>query len=196
MKYILHSLVNCPQLQKRLYPHQFADFCRQLQKREEILDADVAEGLLDLFCRYCWNLALEQQFCYEIVADVLSKSSVDARIKLIPLLMKKSIICNKFVFLAQKMIKELTDEERQVMGKIYLPSWTKDDEYSSITAEEFAYRQSKGLECWIHKFSDVSGKMVKDYRRPSCRDDLRCFEAMLCVIIMSGQEVHMFLKGY
>ena len=196
MRFILHSLVNCPQLQKRLLPHQFTDFCWQLQKSDEVLDADAARKLLDLFCIYCWNLASGQQSCYEIVSAVLLKSSHEARIKLIPLLMKKSIVYNKFVFLALKMLEGLTGDERQVVEKIYPPSWTRDDEYSSITAAEYAYRQSRGFECWIHKFYDPSGKVEKDYRRPSCRDDLRCFEAMLYVIIMSGQEVHMFLKGY
>ena len=111
--------------------------------------------------------------------------------------MQESSVCNDFVFLAKILIKELSAEECKKLGKMYLPAWTKDSDYTSITKEEYAYRQANGLKCWIYEYPPMpNGKVTIDYRRPCCIHDFECFYVMLEVLSVSGQEVLWFMGGY
>ena len=52
---LLYKLVSCSQLQ----PYQFTDLCQQLKKSNEVLDAQGAQKLLDLFCHFCCIVVFE-----------------------------------------------------------------------------------------------------------------------------------------
>ncbi|MBQ8677426.1 MAG: hypothetical protein IJ529_03020 [Alphaproteobacteria bacterium] len=193
---LLHKLAGCPQLQHNLQPHQFADLCRQLKRSDEVLDTQAAQELLDLFCHFYWQLDELQKSCFEDVCSIWLNASRAAWIKIIPQLMSKSKVCNNLVFLAQMLIEELTLAERKTLDNVYMPYWTQDDEYTSITVEEYAYRQAKGLKCWVYKYPQMkNGVVTKDYRRPSCVNDFKCFEAMLQVSYLSEQKTYFYLSG-
>ncbi len=187
-KMLLHSFEKFPLLQETLQPHQVTDFCEQLEKSGEILDATCAVELLNLFCNKCWQLEEEQQSCYESISAVWKRGPIEAKIKLIPLLVKYSKLYNNFVFLALEFAKQLEPEECKKLERIDLVYWTGDNEYTSITKEEYDYRQKQNLECWYQTYTLNNGDETKDYRRPFKIDDIRCFEAMLCVINKSGQR--------
>ncbi len=194
---LLHKLASCPQLQQHLQSHQFADFCRQLQEDEEVLDARSALELLDLFCQMCWRLDDLQKPCYESVSALWKNSSTAAKTALIPKLIEQSFVYNDFVFLAQEFLENPSSYEKKMLGKIYPPHWTTEDEYSSICEAEYKYRQAKGLECWIYKYPPLpSGKITIDYQRPSCVHDFRCFEAILKVLHLAGQPIYMYCSGW
>jgi hypothetical protein len=194
---ILHVLAKCPQLQHHLQPHQFTDFCRQLDEFDEVLDAPSAQELLDLFCLMYWRLDELQKSCFEAVSSVWLNASRSARVKIIPQLVEKSKICNNLLFSAQTLIGGLSSQERQNLDKLYPIHWTKDDEYTSITAEEYEYRRAKGLKCWIYKYPYMpNGKITTDYRRPCCANDIKCFYASLEILHLSGQESYMFMNGF
>ena len=197
MKKLLHQLAVCPHLQRNLQPHQFADFCRQLKESDEVLEAQDASELLDLFCLFYWRLNNLQKSCFEDVNSVWLNASRPAWIKIIPRLIQESSVCNDFVFLAKILIKELSAEECKKLDKMYLPAWTEDSDYTSITKEEYAYRQANGLKCWIYEYPPMpNGKVTIDYRRPCCIHDLKCFYVMLEVLSVSGQKVYFFMGGY
>ena len=194
---ILHKLASCPQLQQHLQPHQFADFCRQLQENEEVLDARSALELLDLFCLMCWRLDDLQKPCYESVSALWKNSSTAAKTALIPKLMEQSFVYNDFVFLAQEFLENPSSYEKKMLGKIYLPHWTTEDEYTSICEAEYKYRQAKGLKCWVYEYPPMpNGKVTKDYRRPPCINDFECYYAMLEVLHLSEHESYIYQGGY
>lgn len=119
MKKLLHQLAVCPHLQRNLQPRQFADFCRQLKESDEVLEAQDASELLDLFCLFYWRLNNLQKSCFEDVNSIWLNASRLAWIKIIPRLMQESIVCNDFVSLAEILIRKLSVEERQKSDKIY-----------------------------------------------------------------------------
>ena len=176
-----------------LQPDQVADFCKQLQESNEILNTTSAVSLLNLFCNKCWELDSLQQSCYENISAVLKRCSVDTRITLVPLLIKNSIIYNDFVFLANELSKSFTKSEWKQLDTISVVSWTYDDEFTVITEQEYNYRQQKNLKCWYHTYAFESGNH-KSYRRPFNVNDIKCFKASLHIAHMSGQEIF-FLTG-
>ena len=192
MKQLLHDL----KMQQNWHPHEFAKFCSDLSKSKKELDAEDAQKLLDLFCRIYWQLDTLQKSCYEDVCSILLNASRKAWIKIIPLLMKKSIVCNDLVFLAQILLEDFTAEERLALDKVYPFYWTDDDDWSSITEEEYAYRKTKGLDCWISKNPSAGGKITKDYRRPANVNDLKCFLAMLKVLGLTEQKIYFHVNGW
>ena len=196
MKQILHALVKYPLLLRNLQPHQLADFCQQLCEENEVLDEQSALELLTVFCRKYWQFDTLQASCYENFCALVRQSTQTAKIALIPELMAQSIVCNNMVFLAKELIENLSLEERKQLKTIYLPSWTRDDEYSSICEDEFIYRQSKGLKCWKEEdnISEIVNRIY--YRRPSCFNDFQCYYAMLDVIMASEQQAIIYSPGW
>lgn len=193
---LLNKLVSCSQLQHRLQPHQFADFCQQLKKSGEVLDATNAQALLNLFCYFYWQLDELQKSSFENVCDVWIHASREAWMKIIPQLMEKSMVCNDLVFLAQMLMEELTSKERETLDEMYPFDWADDDDFSLITKAEYAYRKEKGLECWIRAQPMKKGKATKYYYcRPSCIDDFKYIKAMLDVLWLSGQKTYFCMKG-
>ena len=192
-KKVLHSLKKNPLLQKKLQPRQVADFCKQLLENDEILDTTSAIALLELFCNKCWLLDSLQQSCYENISVILQKCSVDTQIKLVPLLIKNSIIYNDLVFLAYKIAKSFTPSECKQLGRISVISWSSDDEYTIITEQEYNYRQQNNLKCWYESYTSENKKFIS-YRRPFNINDIRCFEASLHIAYISGQTIF-FMTG-
>ena len=185
------------QMQSCLQPQQFADFCRQLKTNGTVLDAQDAQAFLDLFCKFYWQLDTLQKSCYDDICSVWINASKDAWIKTIPQLVKQSDVCNDLIFLAQILLEELGPEDIKAMDKVYPIYWTKDDEYTSISAEEYAYRQTKGLKSWIYEYQPMpNGVVTKDFRRPSCINDFKCFEVMIKILLLAKQNVIFFMSGY
>ncbi len=185
---LLHSFKKHPLLQETLQPHQVADFCKQLQESNEILDLTSATELLNLFCNKCWQLDTLQQSCYESVAIILKRCPIDAQIKLVPLLIENSKTYNDLVFLAFEMVKSFTPSQCNRLDKIYVISWSYDDEFTIITEQEYKYRQQNNLKCWYHTHVSENGNFIS-YRRPFNINDIKCFEASLHIAHMSGQEI-------
>ena len=193
----LSCLQKLLQLQNCSQPHQFADFCRQLKRSHEVLDPQEASELLNLFCRFYWKLDTLQKTCFEDICSIWINASRATWIKIIPQLLSKSIVCNDLIFMAKLLLEELNPEEIKALDKVYPIYWTKDDEYTSITAEEYAYRQSKGLRSWFYEYPPLpNGKITKDFRRPSSINDFKCFQAMLEILHLSKQESCFFMSGY
>lgn len=186
----LSQLQNCSQ------PHEFAYFCRQLKESGIIPDPQEAQKLLDLFCHVYWKLDVLQKTCFEDICSIWINASRAAWIKIIPQLVSRSIVCNDLIFIAQLLMEELNSVEIKALDKVYPIYWTKDDEYTSITSEEYMYRQAKGLKSWIYEYPPMpNGKVTKDFRRPSCFNDFKCFYAMLEILYLSKQEL-LFTSGY
>lgn len=225
MTEILNAMVRCPQLMKNksdnttvadiyyrecvfdqedgswllkhLQPWQFADYCQQLQKADDVLDAQSALNLLEVFCKMYWRLEELQKPCYDLVADLWRKTDEVAKMQLIPVLMHLSIVCNNFVFLAQELLDSLSKEQQKAL-KLYMPGWTNQDEYSDITIAEYRYRLKHGLPCDRDEVNlQIDENRVYhsvNHTRPSCVNDFKCFYAMLEILYQTEQEC-LFMTG-
>lgn len=188
---------DCSWLLKHLQPRQFADYCQQLHQENVLLNKQSALNLLEVFCKMYWQLEELQTPCYDLVADLWRKSEKPAKMQLIPVLMRLSIVCNNFVFLAQELLNSLPQEQQKTL-KLYMPGWTNQDEYSDITIAEYRYRLKHGLPCDKEEvnFPIDENRVYRSehHTRPSCVNDFKCFETMLAILYQTEQKC-LFMTG-
>lgn len=226
MTQILNTMVRCPQLLKNrrpdvtiadiyynecvlnedegswllkhLQPHQFADYCQQLLKSGAVLNKQSALNLLEVFCKMYWRLEELQKPCFDLVTQLWCKCEIPAKMQLIPVLMRLSIVCNNLVFLARELINSLSKEQQKSL-KLYMPGWTNQDEYSDITIAEYRYRLKHGLPCDRDEVNlQIDENRVYhsvNHTRPSCVNDFKCFEAMLEILYQTEQECYFMTGG-
>lgn len=184
-------------LQSGQTPAKVTDVCHELCLKNSSLSKDDVLKLFEAFCENYWGFAEQQAEVFANFCTVIKNSSLEARIFIIPELMSKSIICNDFVFLAKEVLDTLPAHEKKKID-IYIPGWTKDDEYTVISDAEYQYRQTHGLKCW-KQVNIFDGKpCCKPYPcRPVTEHDIQCFYCMLEISYLLPKSVvtYLYLHG-
>ena len=127
-------------------------------------DAQSLENLITYFCQISWWLEPE----------------------LIPKLINLSKNYPRLVLLAEELFNALDDKTKESIT-IPMIYWTIDDNYTSISENEYRYRQAYEKRVWISN---------NDYRRPSQALDLICYQKVLDMIVKSKSQTIILTEGW
>lgn len=149
------------------------------------LSEDNAKQLIDWFVDICWQLENLQNECFSRLVDIVLKMPEETRFVLVPYLIERSLYYSQFVFLAKRLFSDFSPFKQRQM-KIEIITWTRSDDYTRISQNEYNWRIKQGLPCW------ALGK--NRYGRPMTTLDLECFYVSMELVYATGKETNIYIS--
>ena len=156
--------------------HQFVTFMNKQNLLAKPLELNL---LLEKFCQMVWKMEEdEQDKCFSLLKWSMEVSPPSRKMQIIPELVNQSGVYSKLIFLAKELFDALpTEDQRKI--KIPMINWTRSDDFTAITEEEFLWRKKRNLKCWKERSS---------FRRPMEKLDLECYYTALELVFFSNNE--------
>lgn len=149
-------------------------------------DYQNVENLIKYFCRVSWWLGHEQIECFSLLKEFIASLPQQETKRLIPNLINLSQNYPRLILLAEKLFNALNDWEQESIT-IPMIYWTRDDHYTSISENEYRYRQAYEKPVWIAN---------NDYRRPPQALDMICYQKVLDMIVKSKSQTLILTDGW
>lgn len=166
-------------------PTQAKAFLASLRQADSLNIAS-ARGLLEVFCHHCWSLEDLQEETFNVLSAKFKTMSPKETMEMIPLLIEKSQIYPRLVFLAYDMFKSLSFISQNCL-EIPMIYWTM-DENTSISQDEYCWRMKNFLPCW----KNGNGT----YSRPLVALDLMCYDKVIRMIMESGSKTLIYTSDW
>lgn len=149
-------------------------------------DTQSVEKLITYFCNISWWLEHEQIECFSLLKKFVTSLPRQETAELIPKLINLSQNYPRLVLLAEELFNALDDKIKESIS-IPMIYWTIDDNYTSISENEYRYRQAYEKPVWIAN---------NDYRRPSHALDMICYQKVLDMIVKSKSKALILTEGW
>lgn len=173
--------------QKKPEQHEAEKFLAKLG--ETLENTFYPKMWLEKFCLECWNFEeKERKDCFAALSKAFNQMPNVEKAEIIILLINQSKVYPKFCFLAKELFDSLSvaEQKRLTIPMIY---WTRDDKETHITQAEYQWRLKHYKPCWRNENGN--------YMRPiNWRLDLKCFEAVIQMMMSSESETLFYLPGY
>lgn len=163
-----------------LIKQEFMAVLSSTSQNQESIDA-----LLKYFCKVSWWLDNEGLECFEKLKNFMQALPQEMKQRLVPNLINLSENYPKLVLIAEELFNSLGDV---IQKNIEIPMiyWTYDDAYTSISKNEYQYRQTYGKTAWA---------IGESYRRPSQPFDFICYGKVLDMIVKSQSKTLIIAGG-